>query len=72
MVGERSGYLLLDELALSGWSIAVFPALAGDGIIVSATRGELEVRRRAERVADVACEVFLEAMRLQGEVAFAA
>jgi hypothetical protein len=60
------GSLLLRLLSLDGWDVGHVRAFAGDGVLVVARRGELEVRRQGASVADVACDVFTEAMELRG------
>lgn len=66
-LGETPEYgrQLLRLLECSGWTIDVRPAFAGDGTMVTASKNGHEVRRNGGAVAEVACEVFEEAVRVQ-------
>lgn len=67
-LGETTEFrsFLLDMLKLDGWDVGEATAFAGDGVLVIASRGRLEVRRQGPSVADVACDVFQDAMALRG------
>lgn len=58
------GWQLLDALARAGWSIAVVPAFAGEGVLVIAALNGLEVRHTAAAAAAAAPAVFADCARL--------
>jgi hypothetical protein len=68
-LGETTEFrsLLLDMLVLDGWEVGNVPAFGG-GVLVIARHDQhaVEVRRQGASVADVACDVFQEAMALRG------
>ena len=60
------GDLILRPLLLDGWRLFEFPALAGAGVVFVLERGGVEIRRKADRLADVAIELCEEAGKLRG------
>jgi hypothetical protein len=69
-LGETAefGSLLLRLLELNGWHVAQLRGFAGDGVLVIARKGPFEVARTGARLADIATDVFREAMHLKGAV----
>lgn len=67
------GAMLMQLLGLAGWTVVITKPFAGiheleqehaDGVLVIAERDGLEVRRTGASLADVASEIFSEAMAL--------
>lgn len=65
------GSLLLRLVELDGWTVMRRPRVGG-GEIIECARGDQRVCRDADMLADVAVDVFREAMRLGGRLLEAA
>lgn len=59
------GDLILRPLLLDGWRLFEFPAFAGQGSTFVLERGGVEVRRTADTLAEVAVELFEEAVSMR-------
>lgn len=59
------GYLLLELLNHAGWDVVVTAAFAGEGVLVIARGVDgIEIKRQGAKVADVAADLFQEAMHM--------
>lgn len=67
-LGESAGfgYTLLSVLSMAGWQIAVTRGFGG-GTLVVARKDDHEVRRQGEGVAQIAPDVFRQAVAIELE-----
>ena len=61
--GREDGYLLLQLMALSGWSVAVTTESETHDVVVLAIRDGRELEARGKTVAELAARLYREAMR---------
>jgi len=64
------GMALLDLLCMDGWELSItnagFAEQRTGQLLVTMTKGHLQIRRTCREAAEVAGEIFAEAMQLQG------
>lgn len=58
---QEWGELMLHLLQLQGWTVTVRPLFSNSGVLVLAERDRVIVYRKGDSIADVACELFLDA-----------
>ena len=61
--GREDGYLLLELMALAGWSVAVTSEIETDDVVVLAIRDGRELEARGKTVAELAVRLYKESMR---------
>ncbi len=64
------GYKLLELLSLAGWRIGVIAGLAAPVLVIASKPGLPEVRKQGDSVADVAVDLYVEALAVSGRVPF--